>query len=442
MKYARFGIVMVLTLGWPIGELTALPGFEWAVPVGYQSAGFDDLLLPVFTEDPRTYGRKTDVVVDLIVKPNGQLAAVAPFYLPDRSFQKPVVNALKQSRCYPAIDDGDAVPGFMRYDVTDYFVLVDPEPSGDLKLPAPLWVLDRNLANQISQFLRMRSHTERVEIHFDLNREGQVTSLHAEDDVSKQLVDTLFSSAIEEMAFTPAELDGKAVPSRLMLCLDTVQSDNPVKPDAPDLQQPLPVCPLLEEPFDPVVVGVVAVFGTYGRLRSARVVDEVPWVFAFETFKALRKWMTGFADAPIDASDRSYKMAFTFVAGEPTASLAAEPQSREIIGPNPTRRVAPIYPYDLAITGTPGRVEIGFFVNERGRIVDAEVLVASHDSFGSNSLAAIREWRFKPGRMDGKRVDMRVIIPFLFWVNGHPGPKDEPPPAFTVTRVFLDSFQK
>jgi len=62
----------------------------------------------------------------------------------------------------------------------------------------------------------------------------------------------------------------------------------------------------------------------------------------------------------------------------------------------------------------PATVMVVFTVDANGRVEDPRVQSASDPAFESPVLAAIRQWRFEPGRRGGQPVRFRMRQPFTF----------------------------
>ncbi|MBK8098721.1 MAG: TonB family protein [Planctomycetes bacterium] len=62
----------------------------------------------------------------------------------------------------------------------------------------------------------------------------------------------------------------------------------------------------------------------------------------------------------------------------------------------------------------PGTVTILFLVDPDGRVENPIVQAATDPVFEKPALAAIRQWRFEPGRRNGKPVRFRMKIPITF----------------------------
>jgi len=80
-------------------------------------------------------------------------------------------------------------------------------------------------------------------------------------------------------------------------------------------------------------------------------------------------------------------------------------------------RTAPVYPFDLKRREITGRVEIGFIVTASGKVEGMMVLSATHREFAEAAMAAIGQWRFKPGMIDGAAVNTRMRQPMAFTLD-------------------------
>jgi TonB family protein len=78
------------------------------------------------------------------------------------------------------------------------------------------------------------------------------------------------------------------------------------------------------------------------------------------------------------------------------------------------RIVRPIYPEVLRIMNARGDAQIEFIVNTAGQVVNPAVIKATHPLFGERAIEAVRQWRFNPGRKDGRLVNTRMTVPIIF----------------------------
>ena len=62
----------------------------------------------------------------------------------------------------------------------------------------------------------------------------------------------------------------------------------------------------------------------------------------------------------------------------------------------------------------PGKVWIIFVVDERGRVQSPKVQSSTDPVFEKSAMAALKKWRFDPGKRNGKPVSSRMRIPITF----------------------------
>ena len=85
-----------------------------------------------------------------------------------------------------------------------------------------------------------------------------------------------------------------------------------------------------------------------------------------------------------------------------------------------SRALERYYPAALRNAGVPGLVVVEVIVNEDGRVRpgSARIVEASHAAFEGATLRAVERFRFRPGRMAGIAVPVRVTIP-IRWTPVH-----------------------
>lgn len=62
----------------------------------------------------------------------------------------------------------------------------------------------------------------------------------------------------------------------------------------------------------------------------------------------------------------------------------------------------------------PGKVYLLFVVNERGRVETPLVQQSSDPIFDREAMAAVKKWKFEPGKRKGKPVRFRMRLPLTF----------------------------
>lgn len=82
--------------------------------------------------------------------------------------------------------------------------------------------------------------------------------------------------------------------------------------------------------------------------------------------------------------------------------------------PQATVRGSPTYPSSLKNSGIEGVVMVEFDVDTKGRVISARVRESTDRAFEDPTLRAVLNWRFEPGRKDGRAVPFRMKIPVNF----------------------------
>ncbi|MCB9914100.1 MAG: energy transducer TonB [Planctomycetes bacterium] len=62
----------------------------------------------------------------------------------------------------------------------------------------------------------------------------------------------------------------------------------------------------------------------------------------------------------------------------------------------------------------PGTVHVLFIVDERGRVVNPKVQQSTDPVFDRPALDAVKQWKFEPGKRQGKAVRFRMRVPISF----------------------------
>ncbi|MDA7916625.1 energy transducer TonB [bacterium] len=85
--------------------------------------------------------------------------------------------------------------------------------------------------------------------------------------------------------------------------------------------------------------------------------------------------------------------------------------------PKVISQILPRYPHDMRRSGIDGEVMVKLVVGPDGRVRAAEAVKYSHRPFAEAATAAVKKWRFQPGKRQGRRVAFRVTVPVLFSVT-------------------------
>ena len=83
--------------------------------------------------------------------------------------------------------------------------------------------------------------------------------------------------------------------------------------------------------------------------------------------------------------------------------------------PVPTVQLPPVYPMHAKMRGIEGVVELVFTVTREGKVEDIRVKRSEPgDTFVPSALRTVKRWKFKPGRKNGKPVNVRVSQPLKY----------------------------
>ena len=85
--------------------------------------------------------------------------------------------------------------------------------------------------------------------------------------------------------------------------------------------------------------------------------------------------------------------------------------------PEPTVKIAPVFPVTLKQTGMQADVTVEFIVDATGNVSNAFVAESSDHRFDDAAITAIGKWKFRAGIKNGHRVNVRVRQPFPFRVT-------------------------
>jgi len=87
-----------------------------------------------------------------------------------------------------------------------------------------------------------------------------------------------------------------------------------------------------------------------------------------------------------------------------------------------TKRVDPAYPFEAKRRRQEGDVLLQFIVTKEGKVAMPRVLRSVPTGlFDESALRAIRKWRFRPATKAGKAVDVSIIAPLRFELEGVEG---------------------
>lgn len=78
----------------------------------------------------------------------------------------------------------------------------------------------------------------------------------------------------------------------------------------------------------------------------------------------------------------------------------------------------PEYPASMYNSIMPGEVVVDFYVDTHGDVRNASVVKWSRREFIPAALAAVNQWKFKPGVRNGRAVNTHLQVPISFGMDG------------------------
>lgn len=96
--------------------------------------------------------------------------------------------------------------------------------------------------------------------------------------------------------------------------------------------------------------------------------------------------------------------------------------------PELTKSVPVRFPAQIKKGAPFGEALVGLVVDENGQPQDVHLITATHPAYGEESVRAIQQWRFSPGRANGQpaRIVMHVIMSFFPDDPKRSGPRVKP----------------
>ena len=102
----------------------------------------------------------------------------------------------------------------------------------------------------------------------------------------------------------------------------------------------------------------------------------------------------------------------TAVAGSPADGAFALADLDQV--PVPLVQAPPDYPSELRRSGISGEVLVEFVIAADGTVRDAVVRKSTSSEFEAPAIAAVNQWRFRPGLKGGREVAVREQVPISF----------------------------
>jgi TonB family protein len=100
--------------------------------------------------------------------------------------------------------------------------------------------------------------------------------------------------------------------------------------------------------------------------------------------------------------------------------VGSAPAKPKVTPPIPVQRFAPRFPFEAKRAGVSGIAVVEFMVGKDGNVSDAVVVQATRKDFGDAAVKCILEWKFRPGKVDGRVTEFKLRQEFPFDLGNVP----------------------
>lgn len=149
------------------------------------------------------------------------------------------------------------------------------------------------------------------------------------------------------------------------------------------------------------------------RTGEAALVEDAPTEVGTLIQRALTRWRFAPARRAGEAIDAEVLVPFVVVPPDVTPTSQQTP-------PKVLKTVPPHYPWGLRESGLRGEVVLEFVVDYEGRVRNPAVVRTLNPAFNAAAIAAIRQWRFAPGQIEGRSVNTLMQQAIRFELTGEP----------------------
>ncbi len=194
------------------------------------------------------------------------------------------------------------------------------------------------------------------------------------------------------------------------------------------------------------IVILEAIIDHTGVVKDAQVLKPLPYGLDQAALDAVKQWKFRPGTLNGQPVDVIFNLTVNFRYAEPATTAVDSVQSNgatqpvlslnapgappfqvggDVTPPVVLNHVAPIYPVTARRARISGAVVIEAVIDRAGVVRDTRVVKPLPFGLSEAALDAVRQWKFRPGTLDGKPVDVK----FNLTINFHlPQPPPEPPP--------------
>jgi TonB family protein len=290
--------------------------------------------------------------------------------------------------------------------------------------------------------------TGSVVIEFIIDKTGNVQNAHVVRS-NNPWFERPALDAIRQWKYTPAEVDGRPVPSRANQIIEfnlpglwKVTKSKDHDQQSPEFQWETPPVPKMTMfpvyPFEPLQAGtpgkvrIAYIVGPQGRVVATKLVEATTPEFGAAVIAMIDAWhfdparrkdgKPGYARLVIEYEFKPNGRGDVPVTDEASQILRTlEKKPGDIVNlkdvDQPLKPLAqrpPAYPSALEEARVSGAATIEFYVDKNGDAQLPRIVSSTAPEFGYAAVQAIATWRFEPAKRDGKPVVVRAQIPLDF----------------------------
>ena len=365
---------------------------------------------PIKTVMPSVSGSLTaspaEVRLLVILNQYGYVTAAKVSSSTNPALNEPCLEAIRQWRYKPAEQNGTPVTSSFIQPFTfgnDTFDIA----SGITTRPKTR----RQVTPIVPESLQHVSGIVTIAVH--LNSQGKISGTEVISSSHEEL-NAATLTAVQQWEFSPAYVNGKAVPSTVYAPFEFV--GQPMKTE--NAPKPVPVDNSELKPLrqsSPVVPEALA--GLSGEVEIEFIIDPKGYVAEAKALSSTqpalgelaRRTVLNWKFTPIVKNGAAVpvKAVQPFRFGQGTVAIAKIDRLPEV-----QASVSPELPASLQ--GASGFANVIFDIDARGQVTSVEIKEASHEDFKAPALAAARQWTFKPALRASVPIGARVVIPFVF----------------------------
>ena len=184
------------------------------------------------------------------------------------------------------------------------------------------------------------------------------------------------------------------------------------------------------------IVILEAIIDHTGIVKDVQILKPLPFGLDQAAIDAVKQWKFRPGTLNGQPVDVIFNLTILFRAPDAATTAVDSVQSNgaiqqvlqvggDVMPPVVLNHVEPVYPIAARRARISGMVTIEAVIDREGVVKDARVLKPLPFGLSEAALDAVRQWKFRPGTLEGKPVDVK----FNLTINFHlPQPPPQPPP--------------